>query len=73
MLDQLTESVRRFAGPARGRSAQMPLVRLGDASEDHPVDLAHSDMAMLRGVSNAAADLNPCTCPDPCERDHANE
>ena len=72
MLEQLTASVRRMA-PVRGRAAQAPLVRLGDASEDHPVHLAHSDIAMLRGVTNAAADLNECTCPESCERDHANE
>ena len=32
-----------------------------------------SDVGALRGVTDAAADLAPCTCPGPCERDHANE
>ena len=31
------------------------------------------DVGALRGVSDASADLAPCTCPEPCERDHANE
>ena len=31
------------------------------------------DLGALRGVSDASADLAPCTCPEPCERDHANE
>lgn len=31
------------------------------------------DVGALRGVSEASADLAPCTCPEPCERDHANE
>jgi hypothetical protein len=70
MLEQLTASVRRFTTPSR--DAQ-PLVRMGESSEDHPVHLAHADLAMLRGVTNAAADINECTCPEPCERDHANE
>jgi hypothetical protein len=31
------------------------------------------DIGALRGVTEAAADLSECTCPEPCERDHANE
>jgi hypothetical protein len=31
------------------------------------------DLGALRGVTEAAADLSECTCPEPCERDHANE
>jgi hypothetical protein len=31
------------------------------------------DIGPLRGVTETAADLAPCTCPEPCERDHANE
>jgi hypothetical protein len=27
----------------------------------------------MRGVSDAAADVHECMCPEPCERDHANE
>lgn len=72
MLEQLTSSVRRLTASSRGREIQ-PLVRLGDGSEDHPVHVAHGDLAMLRGVTDAAADVNECTCPEPCERDHANE
>ncbi|CAN5771417.1 hypothetical protein BH23CHL7_BH23CHL7_05640 [soil metagenome] len=30
-------------------------------------------IASLRGISDAAADVAECTCPEPCERDHANE
>ena len=73
MLQQLTASVRRFTAPVRGRSAAAPLVRLGNGTEAHPVHMAHSDIAMLRGVTNATADVAQCTCPDSCERDHANE
>jgi hypothetical protein len=76
MLHQLTASVRRFTGGSlpRGRDgAAAPLVRLGESTEDHPIDLAHSDIGMLRGVSAAAADVSECVCPEPCERDHANE
>jgi hypothetical protein len=75
MLIQLTASVRRFTAGSLtgGRDAAAPLVRLGDSTEDHPIDLAHSDIGMLRGVSSAAADVTECVCPDPCERDHANE
>ena len=32
-----------------------------------------AELESLRGVSSAAADLAECTCPEPCERDHANE
>ena len=31
------------------------------------------DTGALRGVTEASADLAECTCPEPCERDHANE
>ena len=74
MFEQLSESVRRFASASSSesdRSAE-PLVRLGDGS-DHPVAVAQTDIGMLRGVSDAAADVAECTCPEPCERDHANE
>ena len=75
MLDQLTSSVRRLTGTADQSEtyrSNVPSVTMGEGS-DHPVDAAHSDIAMLRGVSDAAADVAECTCPDPCERDHANE
>jgi hypothetical protein len=32
-----------------------------------------AEIESLRGVSSAAADVAECTCPEPCERDHANE
>jgi hypothetical protein len=73
MLQQLTASVRRFTAPGvRSRVPAAPLVGLGDGT-DQAVAVAHSDIAMLRGVTNASADVNECTCPDSCERDHANE
>lgn len=72
MLDQLTASVRRWTGGSSGSRQPAPLVRLGDG-EDHPVAVAQTDIGMLRGVTTAAADVAECTCPEPCERDHANE
>ncbi len=70
MLQQLTDSVRRWTNPIpRERDS---LVRLGDGT-DAPVAVAHQDIASLRGVTDAAADVSECTCPEPCERDHANE
>jgi hypothetical protein len=30
-------------------------------------------MSSLRGISDAAADVSECACPEACERDHANE
>jgi len=49
-----------------------------ESSTDGPathVELAASlgDVGALRGLTDTAADLAPCTCPDECERDHANE
>jgi hypothetical protein len=76
MFEQLSSSVRRFTDAATSSDqdhSAAPLVRLADGSEDHPVAVAHSDIAMLRGVTAAAADVNECTCPAACERDHANE
>ena len=32
-----------------------------------------AEIESLRGVSDAAADVSECVCPEPCERDHANE
>jgi hypothetical protein len=32
-----------------------------------------AEIASLRGVTDAAADVSECVCPEPCERDHANE
>ena len=72
MLDQLTASFRRWTGVPGRRPDVPPLVGLGDGQE-HPVAAAQTDIGMLRGVTPAAADVNECTCPEPCERDHANE
>jgi hypothetical protein len=67
---QLTETIRRWYNPIpRGR--EVPLVRL--EGEDAPVAVAQTDIASLRGVTDSAADVSECTCPEPCERDHANE
>lgn len=31
------------------------------------------ELAAVRGVTDAAAEISECACPDFCERDHANE
>jgi hypothetical protein len=73
MFQELTASVRRWAGmPGSSAVERSPLVRIGDAPSD-TVDVAQTDIGMLRGVTPAAADTAPCACPDACERDHANE
>lgn len=69
MFEQFSSSVRRLTRTERAAS---PLVRVGDAPQD-AVMAAQSDIAMLRGVSGAAADTSDCVCPESCERDHANE
>jgi hypothetical protein len=68
---QLTESLRRWYNPIP-RTPAVPLVGLGDGT-DAPTAVAQTDIASLRGVTDAAADVSDCTCPEPCERDHANE
>ena len=70
MIQELTASVRRWAGIPINQPE--PLVRSGDKPED-ALHVAHSDLGSLRGMTPAAADQAPCTCPEPCERDHANE
>lgn len=53
----------------------MPLERsdtLGSA-EIEAVASTAAEIESLRGVTDAAADLSECVCPEPCERDHANE
>ena len=72
MLQELTTSVRRWARFSAGGSEPAPLVRLGETPDD-AVAAAQTDIGMLRGVTPAAADTAECTCPEPCERDHANE
>ena len=41
--------------------------------DDHPVVARQNELGSLRGITQAAADTEPCRCPEPCERDHANE
>ena len=71
MLQQLTVSVRRRAaalihpGAGAGQSS--------DSAIAHPVLVRQAEIDSLRGVTPAAADVSECTCPEPCERDHANE
>jgi hypothetical protein len=70
MLQELTASVRRWAGmPLTNKT---PLVRLGDKPLNAVV-VAQTDIESLRGVTPSAADQMACACPDSCERDHANE
>ena len=75
MLQELSTSIRQLARGAvwstNARRAE-PLVRVGDGSAE-ALAVAQSDIAMLRGVTLAAADVAHCTCPEACERDHANE
>jgi hypothetical protein len=40
---------------------------------DDPVLARQAEIGSLRGVTPAAADVSECACPEPCERDHANE
>ena len=70
MLQELTASVRRWAGMPV--SSKAPLVRVGE-NPAGAIEQAHLDLGSLRGMTVAAADQTPCTCPEPCERDHANE
>ena len=73
MLQELTTSVRRWARLVGDSDTdRAPLVRVASTSDD-AVGEAHTDIGMLRGVTPAAADTAECTCPEPCERDHANE
>lgn len=37
------------------------------------VSATAAEIELLRGVTDAAADVTECVCPEPCERDHANE
>ncbi len=73
MLQELTATVRRWAGtPNQATVEKSPLVRLGSTPDD-AIHAAQTDIGMLRGVTPAAADTSECVCPEPCERDHANE
>jgi hypothetical protein len=70
MLQELTASVRRFAGISSNQKT--PLVRVGE-NPSGALDQAHIDLGSLRGMTAAAADQADCACPESCERDHANE
>jgi hypothetical protein len=72
MLEQLTTSIRRRAVEALDPRGEFAL-RETDVLDDHPVVVRQNELGSLRGVTPAAADTADCTCPEPCERDHANE
>jgi hypothetical protein len=74
MLNELTASVRRWAGLTANDPivAAAPLIRVGGTPAE-AMAMAQTDIESLRGLTPAAADTAPCTCPDSCERDHANE
>ncbi len=75
MFELFTVPVRRWTAAAQqaARRSRLPLVRIGQEGSADAVAVAHTDIGMLRGVTSAAADTSACTCPDACERDHANE
>ena len=70
MLDQLTDLRRRAAAVIAYRfDRSLPETE----PIAHPVLTRQAEIGSLRGVTPAAADVSECTCPEPCERDHANE
>lgn len=71
MIQQLTHSVRRQAAALFGVRSESLIAT--DARPDDPILARQAEIGSLRGVTPAAADVSECTCPDPCERDHANE
>ncbi len=71
MIQQLTLSVRRQAAALFGDRPDSHSAK--DARPDDPVLARQAEIGSLRGVTPAAADVSECTCPEPCERDHANE
>jgi len=72
MLEELTTSIRRRAVEALDPRGEFAM-RETDVLADHPVVARQNELDSLRGVTQAAADTAPCTCPEHCERDHANE
>lgn len=70
MLSQLTVSMRRRAAALINPGNASPS---SDSALEHPVLARQAEIDSLRGVTPAAADVSACTCPEPCERDHANE
>jgi hypothetical protein len=71
MLQQLGLSVRRHAAALFDHHVESGMPN--DARSEDPVLARQEEIGSLRGVTPAAADVNECTCPGPCERDHANE
>jgi hypothetical protein len=71
VLQQLTLSARRQVAALFGNrlDAQSGI----DAAANDPVLARQAEIGSLRGVTPAAADVSECACPEPCERDHANE
>lgn len=72
MLEQLTTSFRRRAVERLDPRGEFAL-RETAVLDDHPVVTRQNELGSLRGVTPAAADTQPCMCPELCERDHANE
>jgi hypothetical protein len=70
VLQELTHSVRRRAAALINRGYDS---NRSDSAIAHPVLVRQAELDSLRGVTPAAADVSECTCPEPCERDHANE
>lgn len=70
MLQELTHSVRRRAAALINPGASS---HSNDSAIAHPVLVRQAEIDSLRGVTPAAADVSECACPEPCERDHANE
>jgi hypothetical protein len=70
VLDQLTDLRRRAAEVIGLRYDQAPIPEVQPLD---PVLAAQAEIGSMRGVTPAAADVSECACPEPCERDHANE
>ncbi|HEY8134785.1 MAG TPA: hypothetical protein VIF08_02005 [Candidatus Limnocylindrales bacterium] len=71
MLQQLTVTLRRRAAAFMNQGHDGG--QNTDSALAHPVLVRQAEIDSLRGVTPAAADVSECTCPEPCERDHANE
>jgi hypothetical protein len=71
VLHQLSISVKRQAAALFGD--RFDARGAHDALPEHPVVARQAEIGSLRGVTAAAADVSECTCPESCERDHANE
>lgn len=73
MLQQLTSSIRRRAVEALDPGRSLDASTIASTETYHPVVAAQAEIGMMRGVTDATADVAECACPGPCERDHANE